>query len=267
MIGNKEHKPIERFHIDGIKKIIIVASGKGGVGKSTVAAGLAVALAKQGFKTGLMDADIYGPSTPTLFDLHQDRPVSVEREGKTWIIPFERAGIKVMSLGFFISTEQAVLWRGPMATNALKQLLNDTDWGELDYLIIDTPPGTGDIHITLVQQFEIDGVIVVTTPQRVALADVQKCIGLYQASNIQIPVLGIVENMAWFTPSAHPDEQYFLFGKGGGELLSRQFGLPVIARIPVSEQACEQCDSGNLEEMLIDKEMGDAYKELVNCLK
>ncbi len=266
MVDKKEHRPIERFHIDGIKKIIIVASGKGGVGKSTVAAGMAVSLAKQGYKTGLMDADIYGPSTPTLFGLQNERPLSVERYGKTRIIPFERAGIKVMSLGFFINTEQAVLWRGPMATNALKQLLNDTDWDALDFLIIDTPPGTGDIHITLVQQFEIDGVIVVTTPQLVALADVQKCIGLYSASNIQIPVLGIVENMAWFTPSMHPDERYYLFGKGGGEQLSKQFGIPVIAQIPVSEQACGQCDAGNLEEMLLGKDMGEAFNQLVNSL-
>lgn len=267
MIDKKEHKAIERFRLEGIKNIIIVASGKGGVGKSTVAAGMAVSLAKQGFKTGLMDADIYGPSTPTLFHLQHERPVSEEKDGKTRIIPFERAGIKVMSLGFFINSEQAVLWRGPMATNALKQLLNDTDWGELDYLIIDTPPGTGDIHITLVQQFEIDGVIVVTTPQLVALADVQKCIGLYRASNIQIPVLGIVENMAWFSPSMHPDERYYLFGKGGGELLSKQFGIPVVAQIPVSERACGQCDAGNVEEMLAENALNVAFGQLVNCLK
>lgn len=266
MVDKKEYKPIERFNLDGIKKIIIVASGKGGVGKSTVAAGMAVSLAKKGYKTGLMDADIYGPSTPTLFHLQNERPVSVEKDGKTWIVPFERDGIRVMSLGFFFTAEQAVLWRGPMATNALKQLLNDTDWGELDYLIIDTPPGTGDIHITLVQQFEIEGVIVVTTPQLVALADVQKCIGLFRASNIQIPVLGIVENMAWFAPSLHPDERYYLFGKGGGEQLSKQFGIPVIAQIPVSERVCGQCDAGNVEEMLLEKDVSAAFNQLVNCI-
>jgi ATP-binding protein involved in chromosome partitioning len=260
----KEFKPIEKFHFDNIKNILIVASGKGGVGKSTVAAGIALSLAKKGFKTGLMDADIYGPSTPTLFHLQKEHPISEEKDGKTWIIPFERAGIKIMSLGFFINPEQAVLWRGPMATNALKQLLNETAWGELDYLILDTPPGTGDIHITLVQQYEINGVIIVTTPQLVALADVQKCIGLYNASNIQIPILGIVENMAWFTPSRHPDEKYFLFGKGGGESLSKQFNIPVIAQIPMNENVCRQCDSGLLEEMLQEKEMDGNFEHLLN---
>ena len=259
----KEFKPIEKFHLDNIKNIIIVASGKGGVGKSTVAAGIALSLAKKGYKTGLMDADIYGPSTPTLFHLQNERPISEEKDGKTWIIPFERAGIKIMSLGFFINPEQAVLWRGPMATNALKQLLNETAWGELDYLILDTPPGTGDIHITLVQQYEINGVIIVTTPQLIALADVQKCIGLYNASNIQIPILGIVENMAWFTPSRHPDEKYFLFGKGGGESLSKQFNIPVIAQIPMNENICNQCDGGLLEEMLQEKEMDGNFEQLL----
>ncbi|MDD2612878.1 MAG: Mrp/NBP35 family ATP-binding protein [Bacteroidales bacterium] len=259
----KEFKPIEKFHLDNIKNIIIVASGKGGVGKSTVAAGIALSLAKKGYKTGLMDADIYGPSTPTLFHLQNEHPISEDKDGKTWIIPFERAGIKIMSLGFFINPEQAVLWRGPMATNALKQLLNETAWGELDYLILDTPPGTGDIHITLVQQYEINGVIIVTTPQLIALADVQKCIGLYNASNIQIPILGIVENMAWFTPSRHPDEKYFLFGKGGGESLSKQFNIPVIAQIPMNENICNQCDGGLLEEMLQEKEMDGNFEQLL----
>jgi ATP-binding protein involved in chromosome partitioning len=262
----KEFKPIEKFHLANIKNIIIVASGKGGVGKSTVAAGLAISLANKGFKTGLMDADIYGPSVPTLFDLHHERPVSDDRNGKTWIIPFERSGIKIMSIGFFINQDQGVMWRGPMATNALKQLINDTDWGELDYLIIDTPPGTGDIHITLVQQFDIDGVIMVTTPQLVALADVQRAIDLYSAPNIKIPVLGIVENMAWFSPAIHPDEKYFIFGQGGGDSLSKKFDIPLLSQIPINVNICNQCDKGLLEEMLMDKEINTSFEQLLKSL-
>jgi ATP-binding protein involved in chromosome partitioning len=262
----KEFKPIEKFHFNNIKKIIIIASGKGGVGKSTVAAGIALSLAKKGFKTGLMDADLYGPSVPTLFNLQNERPVSSEKDGKTCIIPFIRAGIKIMSLGFFFNPEQAVIWRGPMVTNAVKQLMNDTEWGELDYLIIDTPLGTGDILITLVQQFSINGTLIVTTPQLISLADVQKSIDLFNSSNIQIPVLGIVENMSWFTPTRHPDEKYFLFGKGGGESLSKQFKIPLLAQIFIKENLCNQCDSGQLDEMLLDDQINNSYDRLIKCL-
>jgi ATP-binding protein involved in chromosome partitioning len=262
----KEFKAIEKFHLDNIKNIIIVASGKGGVGKSTVAAGIAMSLAKKGYKTGLMDADLYGPSVPTLFHLQNEHPISEEKDGKTWIIPFERADIKIMSLGFFINPEQAVIWRGPMVTNAVKQLMNDTEWGELDYLIIDTPPGTGDILITLVQQFSINGALIVTTPQLISLADVQKSIDLFNAANIEIPVLGIVENMSWFTPTQHPDEKYFLFGKGGGESLSKQFVIPLLAQIPINENICNQCDCGLLEEMLLDKEMSVSFDQVLKSL-
>lgn len=243
----------------------MVSSGKGGVGKSTVAAGIALFLAKKGYSVGLMDADIYGPSVPTLFNLKDERPLTIELDGKTKIEPFIRFGIKVNSLGFFIDPMQAVLWRGPMATNAIKQLMNDTHWGELDFLIIDTPPGTGDIHLTFLQQFEITGTIIVTTPQLVALDDVQKTISMFKNERVGVPVLGIVENMAWFTPSKHPEEKYFLFGRGGGEKLSKIFNVPLIAQIPINENICQSCDEGKLDILFDDDEIKTAFSNLTNA--
>ena len=254
--------PFERIMIPTIKNMIMVSSGKGGVGKSTVAAGIALFLAKKGYSVGLMDADIYGPSAPTLFNLKDEHPLTIELDGKTKIEPFIRFGIKVNSLGFFIDPMQAVLWRGPMATNAIKQLMNDTHWGELDFLIIDTPPGTGDIHLTLLQQYEISGAIVVTTPQLVALDDVQKAITMFKNERVGAPVLGIVENMSWFTPSKHPEEKYFLFGRGGGEKLSKIFNVPLIAQIPINENICQSCDEGKLNTLFDDKEIETAFSSL-----
>lgn len=254
--------PFERIMIPTIKNMIMVSSGKGGVGKSTVAAGIALFLAKKGYSVGLMDADIYGPSVPTLFNLKDEHPLTIELDGKTKIEPFIRFGIKVNSLGFFIDPMQAVLWRGPMATNAIKQLMNDTHWGELDFLIIDTPPGTGDIHLTLLQQYEISGAIVVTTPQLVALDDVQKAITMFKNERVGAPVLGIVENMSWFTPSKHPEEKYFLFGRGGGEKLSKIFNVPLIAQIPINENICQSCDEGKLNTLFDDKEIETAFSSL-----
>lgn len=257
--------PFERIMIPTIKNMIMVSSGKGGVGKSTVAAGIALFLAKKGYSVGLMDADIYGPSVPTLFNLKDERPLAIELEGKTKIEPFIRFGIKVNSLGFFIDPMQAVLWRGPMATNAIKQLMNDTHWGELDFLIIDTPPGTGDIHLTFLQQFEITGTIIVTTPQLIALDDVQKTISMFKNERVGVPVLGIVENMAWFTPSKHPEEKYFLFGRGGGEKLSKIFNVPLIAQIPINENICQSCDEGKLDILFDDDEIKTAFSNLTNA--
>ena len=254
--------PFERIMIPTIKNMIMVSSGKGGVGKSTVAAGIALFLAKKGYSVGLMDADIYGPSVPTLFNLKDEHPLTIELDGKTKIEPFIRFGIKVNSLGFFIDPMQAVLWRGPMATNAIKQLMNDTHWGELDFLIIDTPPGTGDIHLTLLQQYEISGAIVVTTPQLVALDDVQKAITMFKNEQVGVPVLGIVENMSWFTPSKHPEEKYFLFGRGGGEKLSKIFNVPLIAQILINENICQSCDEGKLNTLFDDKEIETAFSSL-----
>jgi ATP-binding protein involved in chromosome partitioning len=258
--------PFEKIMIPTIKNMIMVSSGKGGVGKSTVAAGIALFLAKKGYSVGLMDADIYGPSVPTLFNLKDERPVTIELDGKTKIEPFIRFGIKVNSLGFFIDPMQAVLWRGPMASNAIKQLMNDTHWGELDFLIIDTPPGTGDIHLTFLQQFEITGTIIVTTPQLMALDDVQKTISMFKNERVGVPVLGIVENMAWFTPSKHPEEKYFLFGRGGGEKLSKIFNVPLIAQIPINENICQSCDEGKLDILFDDDEVKTSFSNLTNAV-
>lgn len=256
--------PFEKIKLPDIKNMIVVASGKGGVGKSTVAAGLALSLALEGYSVGLMDADLYGPSIPTLFNLKNEHPAASEQDGKTQIEPFIRFGIKVISIGFFIDPAQAVLWRGPMASNALKQLINDTNWGNLDYLIIDTPPGTGDIHLTLLQQYEISGSVIVTTPQLIALDDVQKAIAMFRNEHVAVPILGIVENMAWFTPSKHPDEKYFLFGQGGGKKLSERFGIPLIAQIPVNESICQSCDEGKLNVLVRDDEVKTAFSSLLD---
>lgn len=257
------NNPIVKTKLPNIKNIIIVASGKGGVGKSTVAAGLALSMAMEGFSVGLMDADIYGPSIPTLFNLHNQQPSVSEKNGKALMEPFIKFGIKIMSIGFMIDPSQAMLWRGPMASNGLKQLINDTNWGELDYLVIDTPPGTGDIHITLLQQYEINGAVIVTTPQTIALDDVRKAITMFHSEHVGIPVFGIVENMAWFTPSKHPDEKYFLFGKGGGDLLSDSTGIPLIAQIPVNENICGVCDEGRLNELFNDEMVKSGFDSLL----
>ena len=248
---------------EGIKKIIVVASGKGGVGKSTVAAGLAMSLASEGHSVGLLDADIYGPSIPLLFNLKGKRPFVVEKDGKTYLVPFINFGIKLMSIGFLIDTREPVIWRGPKASSGLSQLLNDTMWGELDYLIIDTPPGTGDIHITILQNMAADGVIFVTTPQIMAMDDVEKAIVMYKNPQIGIPVIGVVENMSWFTPSSHPDEKYFIFGKGGGERLATEFGIPLLAQIPVNENVGVSCDGGKMGDLTTDRQVYEAFVTLI----
>lgn len=251
---------------EGIKKIIVVASGKGGVGKSTVAAGLAMSLASEGHSVGLLDADIYGPSIPLLFNLKGKRPFVVDKEGKTYLVPFINFGIKLMSIGFLIDTKEPVIWRGPKASSGLSQLLNDTMWGELDYLIIDTPPGTGDIHITILQNMAADGVIFVTTPQIMAMDDVEKAIAMYKNPQIGIPVIGVVENMSWFTPSSHPDEKYFIFGKGGGERLATEFGIPLLAQIPVKENVGVSCDGGKMGDLTTDRQVYEAFMKLIDII-
>lgn len=245
----------------------MVVSGKGGVGKSTVAAGIAMSLAAEGCSVGLFDADIFGPSVPTLMNLQDvGRPPLVRKDRKDVMVPFERFGIKIMSIGFFFEPEQAAIWRGPMVSNVLKQLITETDWGKLDFLIVDTPPGTGDIHITLMQEFNVDGALVVTTPQLLAIADVQKAIGMLQDGVIGIPVLGIIENMAWFIPTNHPKEKYFLFGKGGGKLLSETYDIPLIAQIPINETICASCDEGKLGELFKDIEVKVGFDRITNHL-
>ncbi len=254
---------IVKTKLPDIKKIIMVTSGKGGVGKSTIASGLALTLAREGYSVGLLDADIFGPSIPTLFKIKDEaRPTLIEKNGKHFMEPFIRLGLKIMSIGFFFDEKQAVVWRGPMVTNALRQLLTETEWGQLDYLIIDTPPGTGDVLITLLQNFYISGAIVVTTPQKMSIADVQKAVNMLQDEHIGIPILGIVENMSWFTPTKHPDEKYLIFGQGGAQKLSEVFNLPVLAQIPINELICQDCDKGNLSDIFEDPNIDSAFKQL-----
>lgn len=230
--------------LPGVKNIIGVSSGKGGVGKSTVASNLAVALAEQGYKVGLLDADIFGPSMPKMFGI-EDEPVYMDEvDGRHLIAPVEKYGVKLLSIGFLVEKDNAVLWRGGMASNALKQLIGEANWGDLDYFVIDMPPGTSDIHLTLVQTLAITGAIVVTTPQEVALADAKKGISMFRSDKVNVPVLGIVENMAWFTPAEHPDEKYYIFGNGGGKRLAEALGVDTLAQIPLVAGICENGDKG-----------------------
>ena len=230
--------------LSGVKNIIAVVSGKGGVGKSTIAANLAVGLAKEGKNVGIVDADIYGPSIPLMFDVQFHRPVSKLIDGKQSIVPVENYGVKILSIGFFADLDQAVVWRGPMAVKALGQLIFDADWGNLDYLILDTPPGTGDIHLSLVQLLPITGVVVVTTPQPVSIADAKKAVAMFTMENINVPVLGLVENMAWFTPKEHPEEKYYLFGKDGGKNLCESLSIDLLGQIPLIQSIRESGDAG-----------------------
>ena len=231
--------------LPGVKNIVAVSSGKGGVGKSTVAANLAVALAAEGYSVGLLDADIFGPSVPKMFGLENAELYMHEVDGRNLIIPAERYGVKVLSIGFVIDPSSAAVWRGAMASNALKQLIEQADWGELDYFLIDMPPGTSDIHLTMVQTLGITGAVVVTTPQQVALADARKGIAMFRDDKINVPVLGLVDNMAWFTPEKHPDEKYYLFGDDANvDALAAEYGVPVLARIPLVAAVGEHSDAG-----------------------
>ena len=230
--------------LPGVKNIIGVSSGKGGVGKSTIAANLAVALAQLGYKVGLLDADIFGPSVPKMFGVEDAKLYMETVDGRDLIIPIEKYGVKLLSIGFLVDPEKAVLWRGGMASNALKQLITEANWGELDYFVIDMPPGTSDIHLTLVQTLAITGAIVVSTPQEVALADARKGISMFQSKEVNVPLLGLVENMSWFTPAAHPDEQYFIFGKDGGKKLAERLGVELLGQVPLVATICRGGDDG-----------------------
>lgn len=231
--------------LPGVKNIIAIASGKGGVGKSTVAVNLAVALAQTGARVGLIDADVYGPSLPIMFGVENERLYVHERDGKQFMVPVEKYGVKMLSIGFMAGPDQAIVWRGPMASKALRQLFTDADWGELDYMLIDLPPGTGDIHLTLVSAVPVTGAVVVSTPQKVALADARKGIGMFKIESINVPVLGLVENMAWFTPAELPGNKYFIFGKEGCKKLSEELRVPFLGQIPLVQSICDGGDSGN----------------------
>ncbi|WP_373827441.1 Mrp/NBP35 family ATP-binding protein [Bacteroides heparinolyticus] len=227
-----------------VKNVIAVSSGKGGVGKSTVAANLAVALAKMGYKVGLLDADIFGPSVPKMFQVEDAKPYSENIGGRDLIVPVEKYGLKLLSIGFFVRPDQATLWRGGMASNALKQLVGDAAWGELDYFILDTPPGTSDIHLTLLQTLAITGAVIVSTPQQVALADARKGVDMYTNDKVNVPILGLVENMAWFTPAELPENKYYIFGKEGCKQLAEELDVPLLGQIPIVQSICENGDKG-----------------------
>ena len=245
-----------------VKNIIAVASGKGGVGKSTVAANLAIALSQLGYKTGIIDADIYGPSIPMMFDVMDAKPMVKKEGGQQWIVPVQKYGISVLSIGFFVDASQALIWRGPMASNALKQLLNETDWGVLDFLVIDLPPGTGDIHLTLAQEFPVTGIAVVTTPQEVALADARKALSMFNTDKIRIPILGFIENMSYFTPAELPENKYYIFGKEGGKKLAADAGLPLLGEIPLVQSICDSGDKGAPVVLDEDSPVTEAFMKL-----
>lgn len=248
--------------LPGVKNIIAVSSGKGGVGKSTVAANLAVALARMGHRVGLLDCDIFGPSAPKMLQIEDARPYSENIDGRDLIIPVEKYGIKVLSIGFFVDPDTPTLWRGGMASNALKQLIGDAQWGDLDYFILDTPPGTSDIHLTLVQTVPITGAVIVSTPQQVALADARKGINMYRNEKVDVPILGLVENMAWFTPAEHPDEKYFLFGREGVKQLAETMQVPLLGQIPVVQSICENGDNGTPAALDPSSPTGQAFLQL-----
>lgn len=238
-------KPMEQEKaLPQVKHIIAVSSGKGGVGKSTVAANLAVALSGQGYKVGLLDADVFGPSIPTMFHLEDFQPMGEVVGDKQMLVPAEKYGMKIMSIGFFIKPDSAAVWRGPMASNALKQLITETMWGDLDYFILDTPPGTSDIHLTIMQTLNVSGAVIVSTPQNVALADARKGIDMYVNDKINIPILGLVENMAWFTPAELPENKYYIFGKEGVKHLAEEMNVPLLGQIPLVQSICESGDQG-----------------------
>lgn len=235
---------LDMEQLRSVRHIIGIASGKGGVGKSTVAVNLACALARLGYKVGLADADVYGPSIPTMTDTEGATPMAEEQDGKELIIPLEKYGVKWMSIGYFAEKGQALIWRGPMACNALKQMILQVKWGDLDFLLIDMPPGTGDIHISLIQEIPMEGAVVVTTPQTVALADVEKGVNMFRNPSVNRPIFGLVENMAWFTPKEHPEEKYFIFGKDGGAKMAEDLNIDLLGRIPLVQGIRESGDSG-----------------------
>ncbi|GAB4382240.1 MAG: Mrp/NBP35 family ATP-binding protein [Salibacteraceae bacterium] len=260
---NQERPPEQRKVLPGVKKIIAVASGKGGVGKSTICANLAAGLAKKGYKAGLIDADIYGPSMPIMFDVVHEKP-KVRGEGaNNKMVPVESLGVHIMSIGFFAEANQAVVWRGPMASRALSQMITDVHWGELDMLLVDLPPGTGDIHLQLIQQVPLDGAIVVSTPQPVAVADARKAISMFRLESVNVPVIGLVENMSWFTPAELPENKYYIFGKDGVQLLANETNTPVLAQIPLVESIREAADAGRPAVLQQNTPQAKAFEQLV----
>jgi ATP-binding protein involved in chromosome partitioning len=249
-----------------VKNIIAVSSGKGGVGKSTISVNLAIALAKLGYKVGLLDTDIFGPSIPKMFGVEEERPYAVQVDGRQLIEPIEKYGVKLLSIGFFVNPDTATVWRGGMATSALQQLIADANWGELDYFILDTPPGTSDIHLTLLQTLSITGAVIVSTPQKVALADARKGIDMYTNDKVNVPILGLVENMAWFTPAELPENKYYIFGKDGCKNLAKEMNVPLLAQIPIVQSICENGDTGTPAAANVDTMTGQAFISLAQAV-
>jgi ATP-binding protein involved in chromosome partitioning len=252
--------------IPGIKNIVAIASGKGGVGKSTVTANLAVSLSKMGYKVGVLDADIYGPSIPIMFDVEKARPLSTTVNGRSKMKPVENYGVKVLSIGFFTTPEQAVIWRGPMAAKALNQLIFDADWGELDFMLVDLPPGTGDIHLSIMQSMPITGAVVVSTPQAVALADARRGVAMFKQDNIQVPILGIVENMSYFTPEELPNNKYYIFGKEGAKNLAEDLKIPLLGEIPLVQSIREAGDNGRPAALQEGTPLSEAFENLTKAV-
>lgn len=256
----------EETALSKVKHIIAVASGKGGVGKSTVAANLAVALARANQRVGLIDADIYGPSVPMMFGVENERPTCYERDGKAVMVPLEKYGIKILSIGCFVDVDRPLIWRGPMATSALNQLMNDTLWGELDWMVVDMPPGTGDIQLTLAQQYKVSGAVIVTTPQKVAFADVLRAAMMFKEEALQIPIYGLVENMAYFTPSDMPEKKYYIFGKETGKQFAEQLGVPLLGQIPIVEKIAESGDHGTPLALDTDSLVAKAFDQIAHLI-
>ncbi|MBD79350.1 MAG: chromosome partitioning protein [Crocinitomicaceae bacterium] len=264
---DKKDAPENRKVLPGVKNIIAIASGKGGVGKSTITANFAAGMAKKGYKVGLIDADIYGPSAPIMFDVEDQKPGMKEIDGKNKMVPVESYGVKILSIGFFAETDQAIVWRGPMASKALNQMVSDVEWGELDYMFIDLPPGTGDVHLSIVQAVPITGVVVVSTPQPVALADARKGINMFGLDSINVPVIGLVENMSWFTPAELPENKYFIFGKDGAKELSDKMNISLLGQIPLVQSIRESGDVGRPTILQENTSQSKAFEEMVNNLE
>ncbi len=259
-------RPDEDHLLPDVKNIIAVSSGKGGVGKSTVSANLAIALARLGYSVGLLDTDIFGPSMPRMFCLEDARPYAIEKDGRQLIEPLVQYGVKLLSIGFFVKKDTATLWRGGMATSALRQLIGDADWGALDFLILDTPPGTSDIHLSLLQTLAITGAVIVSTPQEVALADARKGIDMYTNDKVNVPILGLVENMAWFTPAELPANRYYIFGKEGCKNLAKEMNVPLLAQIPIVQSICENGDNGTPAALDVASPVGQAFLALAQSV-
>ncbi len=256
----------EKIPMEGVKNIIVVASGKGGVGKSTIAANLAVSMSRSGYKTALVDADIYGPSIPRMFGIEDARPDVTAFGDKQMMFPIEKFGVKIMSIGFFIERNQSLVWRGPMAANAITQLFENTEWGDIDYMFVDFPPGTGDIQLTTIQKLNLTGAIIVTTPQEIALNDARKATSMFTNPDLKVPVLGIIENMSWFTPEQHPDEKYYIFGKGGGHKMAIEFDTMLLGQIPLVSEVGEAAEKGLSVFNQTNKHVMDSFENIAELI-